>query len=335
MSYPPFPPDLPVHDLLVVDLKLLREGDQAQADILWKAATTWGFWYLKNHEGVKYTEPMFEMGRKTLDLPFDEKMKYWQGGEGGSAGYRPAGSRYTDADGSVDLTEFINVAKDDAIAYPKVVHTSYPPTVNEYIEGTIRPYTQSCLESCEVIMNVFNDKLGLPKDTLQDLHRPEKKCQSESRCIKVPPVEKPTKIALGAHTDFGSLSFLVNQIGGLQVRVMNGDQEEWKYVKPIPGYMICNIGDTLSILSGGILKSAMHRVLPPPGAQAGYERWSLVYFCRPADDVFLDPLSDKSTLIADTLKTSGQEKTAFSPGMTAAQWLVKRQLQYRPDTFKN
>jgi len=72
----------------------------------------------------------------------------------------------------------------------------------------------------------------------------------------------------------------VNRLGGLQVLVPNGGSGEWKYVKvisfrnstglpskqparvqPIPGYAICNIGDTLSILSGGILKSAVHRVV--------------------------------------------------------------------------
>jgi len=116
--------------------------------------------------------------------------------------------------------------------------------------------------------------------------------------------------------------------------------------------MICNIGDTLSFLSGGILKSAVHRVLyvspsmfipsgfaeislghrPPPGEQAGHERWSLVYFSRPTDDVYLEPLSEKSAVIAGALKRLGEEEKVYAVGMTAAQWLVKRQLQYRPDS---
>ena len=43
-TLPPFPDDLPVQDLLVIDYKLLKAGDKAQADSLWTAATTWGFW---------------------------------------------------------------------------------------------------------------------------------------------------------------------------------------------------------------------------------------------------------------------------------------------------
>ena len=55
--------------------------------------------------------------------------------------------------------------------------------------------------------------------------------------------------------------------------------EQWQYIKvmshilpygtnhaeipfkPILGYAICNIGDTLAIFSGGILRSNVHRVL--------------------------------------------------------------------------
>lgn len=33
------------------------------------------------------------------------------------------------------------------------------------------------------------------------------------------------------------------------------------YEQPIPGHAICNIGDALSIFSGGLLKSNLHRVV--------------------------------------------------------------------------
>jgi len=125
----------------------------------------------------------------------------------------------------------------------------------------VRPFIQTCLETSAVLMDIFNERLHLPTGTLSELHRPEKECISESRCIRVPPAPKDTKVALGAHTDYGSISFLVNRLGGLQVLVPNSNTSEWKYVKPIDGYAICNIGDTLSILSGGILKSCVHRVV--------------------------------------------------------------------------
>lgn len=117
--------------------------------------------------------------------------------------YKAAGATYVDADGSTDVSEFINVSKDDAMAYPEVAHRVYPPTVNTYMKDTIRPFIQTCVTENRVLLGVFNDKLGLPKDTLLDLHDHTKRCLSESRCIKVPAAPKDTKIALGRHTDVG------------------------------------------------------------------------------------------------------------------------------------
>ena len=117
--------------------------------------------------------------------------------------YKVAGATYADADGSTDLAEFINVSKDDAFAYPRVVHKVYPPTVNVRMKDAVKPFIQSCADASSILIDVFNQKLGLPEGTLAALHRTELECISESRCIKVPPPPKDTKIALGQHTDFG------------------------------------------------------------------------------------------------------------------------------------
>uniref|UniRef100_A0A8H8CK73 Fe2OG dioxygenase domain-containing protein n=1 Tax=Psilocybe cubensis TaxID=181762 RepID=A0A8H8CK73_PSICU len=331
LDHPPFPTDksIPVQDLLVVDYKLLKEGDQEQADVLWEAATKWGF-CLKNHDAEPFVGPMFEMGKETLSLSLEEKMKYWQGNKGASPGYREAGKKYVDAEGSLDASEYINVAKDDAMAYPRIVHRDYPAPVNRYMQDTIIPFVQTCIEQSKVVMRVFENKLGLPLGTLMALHDPGKTCISEARCIKVAATPKGTKIALGQHTDYGSLSFLSNRQGGLQVLVPETDGDEWRYVKPIEGYSICNIGDTLTIMSGGILKSCTHRVVPPPGAQAGYDRWSLVYFSRPTNDVYLKALVNESAYIAEAVQNA-EDRDVYFPKMTAAQWFVKKGSLYRTD----
>jgi hypothetical protein len=41
---PPFPADVPVHSLLIVDYALIKSGDEEEIDKLWKAATDLGFW---------------------------------------------------------------------------------------------------------------------------------------------------------------------------------------------------------------------------------------------------------------------------------------------------
>jgi hypothetical protein len=42
--FPPFPADVPVHPLLIVDYASIKSGDEEEIDKLWKAATDLGFW---------------------------------------------------------------------------------------------------------------------------------------------------------------------------------------------------------------------------------------------------------------------------------------------------
>lgn len=41
------------------------------------------------------------------------------------------------------------------------------------------------------------------------------------------------------------------------MRCRNSNQ----YLQPMPGYAICNLGDAMTIFSGGLLKSNLHRVV--------------------------------------------------------------------------
>ncbi|KAI0301919.1 hypothetical protein B0F90DRAFT_1816801 [Multifurca ochricompacta] len=323
VSLPPFPDDLPTVPLLVIDYALLQAGDEHEIQSLWKAATELGFWYLKNHGADAAVNAMFEMGARTMKLPLEEKMKFEQGDRGISFGYKFAGANATDASGALDSVEFINVSKDDALAYPTVVHRRYPSTVEDYMESAVRPFVSKGMEVNETLMGILNDRLGLPPRTLAGLHTPEEHSGSEARCIKKTPEsqpESPDKPAIGAHTDFGSLSFLHNQLGGLQV--LPPGTNEWKYVKPLPGHAICNLGDAMAIFSAGILRSNLHRVVPPPKAQALFDRWSLVYFTRPGNSVSLAPLTDKSSLVAEAAVRASENQ--YATNVTAAEWFARR-----------
>lgn len=213
--------------------------------------------------------------------------------------YKAAGANAVDATGELDTVEFLNVAKDDALAWPKQARRAYPPTANARMASTIVPFVRQSLEVNNTILEIFNDKLGLPAGSLLKRHLMEEFSGSEARITKNGPTTNTTKLAIGSHTDFGSLSFLHNRLGGLQV--LPPGSESWQYVKPIPRHAICNVGDALALLSGGILRSNLHRVMPPPGPQAGIERYSLVYFTRPGNSIILNALVNESPLIAEAV----------------------------------
>ncbi|KAG9309076.1 hypothetical protein JVU11DRAFT_10958 [Chiua virens] len=279
---------------------------------------------LKNHGTDQEVSAMFDMGAETMALPLEEKMKFEQGDGGRSFGYKKAGANAVDATGILlDAIEFINVSKDDALAFPNVVHRTYPAPTTAAIPTAVAPFIRKSLEVNNTILRIFNDRLGLPDGTLERLHSDNEYSGSESRVIKAPPMPEKNladKATLGAHTDFGSLSFLHNRLGGLQV--MPPDHTEWFYVKPLPGHAICNVGDALSVFSGGILQSNIHRVVPPPGAQAEHERWSLVFFTRPGNSTILRALTEGSPLIADAVRKHPERN--FETNSTAEEWFARR-----------
>jgi isopenicillin N synthase-like dioxygenase len=90
-----------------------------------------------------------------------------------------------------------------------------------------------------------------------------------------------------AHTDFGSLTLLWSQnVAGLQIKTKEG---EWRYVAPVDGGIICNVGDAIQFWSAGYLKSTTHRVVRPPDDQAMGKRLGLFYFVRPGNEVDITP----------------------------------------------
>ncbi|KAF7348008.1 1-aminocyclopropane-1-carboxylate oxidase [Mycena sanguinolenta] len=336
--FPEFPEDIPTHPLLVVDYSLLVARDRAEIDKLWGAARNLGFWYLKNHGADELAEGMFQMAAETMRLPMDEKLKFEQGDGGNSFGYKAAGANAVDATGQPDTVEFINIAKDDAVAWPQQARRAYPSTVNAHMSDTITPFVKKSIEVNDTILQIFNDKLGLPPGMLKKKHLIEEYSGSETRVIKNPPSpHSPLKVAIGAHTDFGSLSFLHNRLGGLQVLVPGS--ENWQYIKPLPGHAICNTGDALALFSGGILRSNLHRVLPPPGTQSQFERWSLVYFTRPGKNVQLRALVEDSQVIADAVAATPDKN--FETGCTSFEWFTRRVKNQRmnnrtgPETWMN
>ncbi|GAA5829462.1 hypothetical protein JCM11251_005060 [Rhodosporidiobolus azoricus] len=334
-SYPrtDFPEDLKCHPLLVVDFAKVAAGDEAEIDTLYKACTTIGFFYLKNFGFEDVIEPMFDMGKATFDLSPEELAPFEQGDSGMSAGYKAAGANNVDAKGNLDTIQFINVAKDDALAYPEVKQRTYPPTVVERMD-TVTRFVRSSDDVLQKLMAVLEPRLGLPAGTLAALHKEGDISGSESRCILKPaPGDKgymPEGVgedgnpaaAIGAHTDFGSFSMLHGRgCGGLQV--LPPGTSQWQNIRPLPGHAVCNVGDTLSVYSGNIFKSNIHRVVPPPAPQNEYPRWSLVYFIRPGFENPLCPLSDKSEIIR-AHADNDPAMQALPKDATAGSWYKRR-----------
>ena len=99
-------------------------------------------------------------------------------------------------------------------------------------------------------------------------------------------VPRPSQQRAGAHSDYGSFTFVKgdNVPGGLQVSDGNGG---WRDVEAPEGGFVCNIGDTLQCWTRGRFRSTLHRVINPPADAMREDRISLVYFHLPNHDAVL------------------------------------------------
>jgi isopenicillin N synthase-like dioxygenase len=122
------------------------------------------------------------------------------------------------------------------------------------------------------------------------------------------------------------VTILFNWLGGLQIESRTAPGT-WSYVQPLPGHAVINLGDAMVKFTNGALRSAKHRVVPSPGAQAGLDRYSVVYFVRPCNESLMKPVGgfDKGTHVKVGGKVSvGEDENVV---YTAGEWMVKRAIQ--------
>lgn len=185
-----------------------------------------------------------------------------------------------------------------------------------------RPYLAESARAAQkinlLILSHLERGLALSPGSFTKLHSSGDRQTSSHLSITITPPAQPgdARRAFNAHTDHGTNTMVIflfpetfsrltltsaqvlhNTLGGLQVLVPNNHSSgdgvtgaRWKYVKPLQGHAVVNLGDVISLLTNSLYRSNVHRVLDPPGAQAGHTRYSLVYFlCASRSDFLQGP----------------------------------------------
>jgi isopenicillin N synthase-like dioxygenase len=147
------------------------------------------------------------------------------------------------------------------------------------------------------ILKCLSVAVGLPEDYLGNLHKYDDPSFTTLRLMHYPAAPDGSvdyASRLPAHTDHDVITLLFqHQIMGLQVRPPHysgpiADDEVWLDAPIIPGSVLINIGETLSFLSGGVMKSTWHRVVKSPREEdARKERFSIAYFCHATESTKL------------------------------------------------
>lgn len=164
---------------------------------------------------------------------------------------------------------------------------------------TMKEFFLHCQELYRIVMRGIALGMGLEDTFFDDYVR---KGDNTLRLLHYPPVAKNAFKAgrerAGAHTDYGSVTFLFqDSAGGLQVE-RPGVQGVFVDVKPVEGAIVLNSGDLLARWSNDIIRSTRHRVVEPPrkeGHDVGEDefypaRYSVAYFCNPDFDRWIEAL---------------------------------------------
>ncbi len=257
----------------VVDL---ARGAAAAADEVRRACEEVGFLMVVGH-GVPddAISDVARVSRDFFDLPEDEKrLLAAPAAAPGVPVYRPLGferlgSRQADRKESLDYGPTL-----DGVAWPE-----RPAGLRAAYER----YYAELLRLAGTIVRSFAVALGLGEDGLDPYFDDR---SSSIRVIDYPAIDAASPRA-GAHRDYGCLTIIRSDAGGLQAQTRDG---AWVDVEPPPGALIVNIGDLMARWTNDRWVSTLHRVVGSSGASP--RRQSLVFFHNPRADALIEPLGD-------------------------------------------
>ncbi len=285
--------------LPVIDVApLLRGGDRsAVAHAISRACRSLGFFYVVGHGISPDTMARLEKAaRAFFALPEQDKMQIAMA-RGGRAwrGYFPVGGELTS--GKPDLKQGLyfgeELGPDDprvAAGWPLHGPNLFPDAAPE-LKTTVLRYMEEATRAAHALIAGVALSLGLEASYFRSTYTARPTLLF--RIFEYPAASAHDQgWGVGEHTDYGLLTLLAqDHLGGLQVKTPHG----WIEAPPIEGALVCNIGDMLDRLTGGVYRSTPHRVRNV----SGRSRLSFPFFFDPAFDVEIVPLPAHAAVARD------------------------------------
>ncbi|XP_023036060.1 UPF0676 protein C1494.01 [Drosophila willistoni] len=250
---------------------------------LQKAFTEKGIAFLVNH-GISDDQIRagWEKFDHFLDLPAEEREKYNRK-EGSNRGYVGPGIERFDGK-TPELRHAFNICSLDPESLPH----------NEL--GNLAKILKSL---ASFILKALAAPLDIPPTFLLDTHSQmlcgEDANMSTLRMLYYPsvvedePGQEKEVIRCGAHVDYGTFTLLAQDSeGGLEVKLPGS--EKWERVGHLPGAILINGGEILSLWTRQRYHALPHRVVVPEQKYIrARSRHSLAYFCHPNNATLITP----------------------------------------------
>jgi isopenicillin N synthase-like dioxygenase len=172
-----------------------------------------------------------------------------------------------------------------------------------------RRLLRTCALALELPEEYFDEKVVQPSAALVLNYYPP----LTSHAAEANPEDKEL-VGLGSHTDFGVITILwQDDTGGLQILNPEG---EWINAKPIPGSLVCNMGDFMSMITNGKFVSDVHKA---KNESVG-ERISIPFFLGFGSKTKIETV--------ETCVEEGGEEKRYE-GVLAGEWIRQRQIDLK------
>lgn len=282
----------------VIDLTgALASGSEQVNDVvqlLRQAATSSGFFYVKNH-GIDpdLIQRQFALCKQIFDLPLSTKLKYDQSLNASHLGFEQLAAQKLDYNAKPDIKEGFYCGKTYPHDHPYVLAQYQGYGINQWPSAEVPEMEQSCQEYIAALSLLAKRIMQLLALSLQlDEHYFDECCHDPMMTLKMlrypphPADADENSFGVGAHTDWGSITILAqDDCGGLEVCLPDGT---WVTAPPIEGTFVVNLGDLIPRWSNDLFKSNPHRVRNMYAG--GKSRYSIPFFYGPNYMTHIDAL---------------------------------------------
>lgn len=310
----------------------LRTPASQVASKLSSACRELGFFYVVGHRvDPALVQQLSSLSHRFFALPEAVKERYAMS-HGGRAwrGWFPLGGELTS--GRPDWKEGLYLGSELPDSHPLVqartpMHGPNLIPGDEVLPGfnaAILAYMDQVTQLGHQLMAAIAESLALPPDYFFRRYTADplilfRIFQYPSRPI---PAGADVRYGVGEHTDYGLLTLLhQDEVGGLEVR----SREQWIDAPPIPGSFVCNIGDMLDRMTGGLYRSTLHRVRLN---QSGRDRLSLPLFFDPSWTAQIEPIRTPDT---DDASSRWDQRSVHQYAGTYGSYLLSKVGKVFPD----
>ncbi|KAI3443653.1 hypothetical protein Pfo_000318 [Paulownia fortunei] len=261
--------EIPVIDFSKLDSE--KRGETMA--LLHEACEKWGFFMIENH-GID--KDVMERVKFLMNMHYEENMKdnFYNSGTAKSL----ENNEYI-GEKDWESTFFVWHRPNSNINDLTSLSKDLQKTMDEYIDQLIK--------LAENLSKLMCENLGIEKNHIMEAFAGSRGPSVGTKVAMYPQCPRPELIrGLREHTDAGGIILLLqdDEVPGLQFF------KDGKWVKIPPSKnnrIFINTGDQVEILSNGVYKSALHRVM----AMKDGNRLSIATFYNPSGDAIISPAS--------------------------------------------